>query len=202
MGQHARDSQKQQVYEFEEEIAALHDIKGEQLTLSECQDMVAEICSQFAVNPPEVKDGRGCKSAFANELWITLPKQFRNMIGVVHECCHVICDIMFDCDRSYHDSIFVRYFIEILASRSTHLTLPYLEHFAQISHVQVAPPADFCALPPGVSGKLLSLYREADRCSAEFEFFCVKADDARSVLAEVGVRIDDETSAARLELFS
>jgi len=201
MGQHARDSQKQQVYEFEEEIAELHGIKGEQLTLLECQGLVAEICSQFAVNPPEVKDGRGCKSAFANELWITLPKQFRNMIGVVHECCHVICDIMFDCDRPYHDSIFVRYFIEILATRST-LTLPYLEHFAKISHVQVAPPADFRVLSPGVSGKLLSLYLEADQCSAELEFFCAQADDARSELAEIGVQIDDETYAARSELFS
>jgi len=194
----ARDVQKMKVYEFEEELAELYDIHDEQLTLFQCQELVTRICSEHAVHPPEVMDGRGRKNACADTLWIRLPKQFRNLIGVIHETCHVVCNSIDGADSlPDHSPLFVRYFIEIFLTRFPKSSRDSVENYATICNVEVAPVDRFKALPPECCKKLLQLFIEVDWRNKDQAQLEAQLEASREELEAAEENVDSLVSSAR-----
>lgn len=203
----ARDVQKQRVYEFEEECGEFYDIQGNQLSLYKCQQLVNFICAHHGVHPPKVTDGRGRKSASADTLWIRLPKQFRNLIAVVHECSHVIVNSLPNGDElAFHGPLFVRYVIEILIwifhVEQKHQIFEHdLLSYASLFDVEVAPSVEYQRIHPGLGEKVLGLIQNVEDLSCELDKLEIQTDKIRVQLEVAYGNVDVKFAEARQNLF-
>lgn len=104
-----RDNQRQKVYDWERQYQdksfgwrpqldgrALSRIDQE-MTLKECQKLATAIARYYKRIPPKVTDGRGHRNAtwYRCQNEIALPRWARQPVVVIHECAHMITDVLF-----------------------------------------------------------------------------------------------------------
>lgn len=130
------DPQKIRLYCFEETLAAFkNDYKL--LSLAECKQIAVEICSFYGVPEPEIKDGRGLKTARGGfnpdmKLRIKLPRQYRFRVAVLHEAAHCIFQYLTQNEvglHQPHDPTYIQYLLDIYA-KCLNLPLSHLQHVA------------------------------------------------------------------------
>jgi hypothetical protein len=131
------DPQKIRLYCFEESLTSfLNDFTI--LSLSECAELVKEICSAYSVPMPLVKDGRGLHTARGGydkemRLSIKLPRQYRYRLSVIHETAHCIMQYNtrdYDGNHELHGPVYARYLLN-LYNQYLKLPLSHLEYVAE-----------------------------------------------------------------------
>lgn len=114
------DPQKIRLYCFEESLVDhLNDRKT--ITLEKCKELTKAVCDFYNVPMPEVKDGRGLKSARGGynskmKLNIKLPKEYRYPLAVLHEVAHCVMQYNIRNETKiyqHHGALYMKYLIEI-----------------------------------------------------------------------------------------
>jgi len=131
------DPQKQYLYCFEESLAE-HIKDTKLISLAECKELVESICTEYGVPVPEVKDGRGLKTARGGfnkdgKLRVKLPCQYRYRIAVLHEAAHCIFQYLTreESNHQHHGPAYVKYLLEIYSKRLP-VTLSHLHYVARM----------------------------------------------------------------------
>lgn len=140
------DPQRKRVYCWEEYLHDVLDISEDSLSLSQCREIVEEICLRHAFSPPVVKDGRGMRVASGCISRIHLPHLYRDPLSVVHETCHVLSSYT-DPELAAHGPLFVRFFIMNLSRYVDGCSRKSLEKSALDFGLEVAPRTS-CRVPP------------------------------------------------------
>jgi hypothetical protein len=85
-----RDNQRQAVYSWEDRVRHFWQELDPKLTLEECRKLIYRVWDDYrpGEQKPQIKDGRGRRSAAACRTFITLPCYFRKPIIVLHETAH------------------------------------------------------------------------------------------------------------------
>jgi len=130
------DSQRTQFYNFEHELYKKIKNHLKLIRLSECQIFVNEIYAKYGIVPPKVKDGRGKKVARGGLLRIELPKAYRELMDIIHECCHGI-KLFYDPDGEDHGETFSRLCIDNY-SQYMNLDLEFLEKSCKSLGIKLA----------------------------------------------------------------
>ena len=110
-----RDNQRGAVYSWER---ALRGARGDrQMTLDECRALVSRVWRSYlgAWAPmPEIKDGRGRRSACGSRWEISLPTWARTPLVVLHETAHALLDFRCASDP-WHGALFASLTLELWA---------------------------------------------------------------------------------------
>lgn len=123
------------------------------LTLAECQDLIAQVCRRYGVRVPPIRDGRGRRSACWSIRGIALPRWARTTVVALHETAHAIHHHTSRLrGQADHGPEFVRLFIELLAHCKVG-TKGELLKSAKVHRVRIASPGS-CPQPSGWEGKL------------------------------------------------
>lgn len=83
-----RDQQRSKVYEWERAQFPEMEASGCVLTLENCRQLARLYTGRKHL---KMKDGRGTRRGYANNKgnWISLPRNARNMVYLLHECAHI-----------------------------------------------------------------------------------------------------------------
>lgn len=82
-----QDCQRSKVYKWESET--FHDMH--QLTLKEIALLIEDICDDYKIPAPELKDGRSRRSACAyGTRAVAFPRAYRTVEDVLHEMAHIV----------------------------------------------------------------------------------------------------------------
>lgn len=131
-----------------ESICIDPELSGEELGLDECEKIARSICKRHGVSMPLViackrrvarsfdisfsRKVRGSKNDLIRHM-IALPKGTRNLVTVVHECCHFLKHA-YDDGCSHHGPLFVRLMIDEISrlrGKNRKLTKNALEESAE-----------------------------------------------------------------------
>lgn len=170
MGSPVRDTQRQKAYDWERKHLALG--RAPNLTLSECEELIAKVCERYGVPKPRLKDGRGCTYARGGEHAITLPLWSRSLVVTLHEVAHTIT-LRRHPTVAWHGPEWLRVFCDLLETFAgfsrTHLITTIRESKLRVASAAVcAPPkrrdvrrlAEIQARLKEISDQKLALERE------------------------------------------
>ena len=105
-----RDSQRSAVYRWERSMS---EWPGQSLSLDDCKELIAKVCTTYHIHIPTVRDGRGTRVARGGAWIINLPRWARTDIVVLHECAHsIICCLHIP--GASHGKVFATLFLLLL----------------------------------------------------------------------------------------
>ncbi|MBF6611577.1 MAG: hypothetical protein IVW55_00420 [Chloroflexi bacterium] len=179
-----RDNQRQKVYDWENK--KIQPMLKKDLTLEECRKLITEVFASYGLEPPEVKDGRGRRSAcWERPYTIKLPTFARKPVPVLHECAHGIVDRYYKVrGEAPHGTTFLRIYLNLLAKFGK-LPLRTLRSSAAEAHLNVAP-ASTCLPPPAALVRRMWELQRAERAAYSIwqntkkELDAIRAQLARS----------------------
>lgn len=88
-------------------------VRGEYMSLYECEDLVTSIRKSLGLKKIKVHDGRGYDSGRGDHLHgVGLPKWTRNKPIIIHETTHTVCTELYNC--WHHGDEFVPTYIFLL----------------------------------------------------------------------------------------